>query len=312
MSDYLGHIVARLHNSGAFIRPRMGSLFENPMIAHPEENFPTDKLSPDSVTFVSQVFDEHPHGVDQEPLVKSHIDHKAPAHRFVTRPDHRPPDSHASEFPPVAPQPLAPRVHISVSEHVPEAAFVTSVQKKTEVPREHDVPDIDAPLIGDDDVATDARPLVERPQIRARPRNREIAPEGLPRFVSVPDSSVPILSEPPSPISNSPDGTPLAEMDRTVPEPTSRKDVAATVRPRSSPTRLAGTEAPTQIIGPASPPPYNAQPAPTAPTIHVTIGRVLVRAQAPTPKQSVKRSAAANFLSVDDYLKRRASRKRNE
>jgi hypothetical protein len=52
-------------------------------------------------------------------------------------------------------------------------------------------------------------------------------------------------------------------------------------------------------------------PAPkpvSAPTINVTIGRVEIRATSPAPPPQRARPKSANVLSLEDYLRQRASR----
>jgi hypothetical protein len=74
------------------------------------------------------------------------------------------------------------------------------------------------------------------------------------------------------------------------------------------PTTRAGVPAAPAVPGAVAAPGANAAPAP-APTIHVTIGRVEVRATAPSTPQRKARPAPA-VMSLDEYLDRNAGGRR--
>jgi hypothetical protein len=65
---------------------------------------------------------------------------------------------------------------------------------------------------------------------------------------------------------------------------------------------------------PAFPPPAPSAPAPSndaAPAIHVSIGRVVVRAVTPPAPPRRKATTPPNVMTLDDYLSRRKARGRS-
>ncbi|WP_457651881.1 hypothetical protein [Rhodocaloribacter sp.] len=83
------------------------------------------------------------------------------------------------------------------------------------------------------------------------------------------------------------------------------------VQPRTSP---PVTSAPSPILAPHPPafpaPAPAASPSGAAPAIHVSIGRVVVRAVTPPAPSRRKEAAPPNVMTLDDYLSRRKKRGR--
>ena len=79
------------------------------------------------------------------------------------------------------------------------------------------------------------------------------------------------------------------------------------VRPAATMQKIRAVEAVIPAI--RSLPQFPRTPAPaSAPTINVTIGRVEIRATSPAPPPQRARPKSANVLSLEDYLRQRASR----
>jgi hypothetical protein len=88
--------------------------------------------------------------------------------------------------------------------------------------------------------------------------------------------------------------------------PDSQPKSPSLVRPAATVQKIRATEAVVPAI--RSLPQFPPAPKPaSAPTINVTIGRVEIRATSPAPPPQRARSKSANVLSLEDYLRQRAS-----
>ncbi len=309
MSDYLSHILARMNGSGAIVRPRMGSRFENPAIVHPQETRASVDADSGTFKFVPPSLADRPRTVAPAPFVASDLRRlsQPPDARIDSTPEHHPPDPIASVLEPNAsklalnPVPIPPA----------ESGNTPIIPSKTTPIRSN--PEYPPPVFGIDlaPPTEDSPALISRARSEARRRQAVEDESSFPP--TNPDSSRENLSRPPSPIPIEPAATVPLIRENVIREHKGRAVVASTSGPGSTAYRPTETDARAPVITPAAPPPLVSPPGPAVPTIHVTIGRVVIRAQNPAPSPPARRTgAAARYLSVDDYLQRRASRNRHE
>jgi hypothetical protein len=333
MSDYLGNLVMRMRSPAITVRPQVSSVFEPPL-AHAQLSVPRD-LDPD-------ISIESSHGAptDAELLAPAatHSDvRREPAHALwlstaqASAPSEisaAPADVGTVQPPRISPRflPTPWRAHEPMVPREEEEAVAVQPRRRqrrnalgttgpvsgpASSPVSHlSMPRQSQPTAQDDDV--------ERPAPHVKPRFEAIQPR-LPRVAHGSGTTDPAGEEGINP----PSSPPFISLDIESLAPVSPErapiSLEPAVRPPGIPRPAADPDQSRQhasVHGPAIRPlTAAARVAPQAmraadvapPTIHVTIGRIEVRATPPPPAQPRPRAAAAPILTLDEYLRRRAS-----
>lgn len=291
MSDYLGNLLTRTFATGTGIRPRVPSLFEPPTVS-------IQTSAPTSLEQEAEAASSF--------LVPAPADEIAPQTGPVATPAARP-DAPGVINPQASSTGLrdAPvsrtRSALRPRESMPNSPTEPSNGKTTEqaVARIRPEPPDSPPEISE---TLAARRPASQPKAESPTRsiivNKLIAPPA-----HLPDA-------PPVSIKKASDNNLSAPVAHppTAPRPVERRETAAPLRPLVGP-RPPQTFLPVQPVRPsrpASPGMAPRLPPPAGPpAIHVTIGRIEVRANA-APAPSRPRRAAVPILNLEDYLRGRA------
>ncbi len=287
MADFLSHLAQRLDDSAVGVRPRLPAMFE----AAPDEAMPADGVG--LVEQVANSFDEapgepfEPDGADGGPRLRERRDVRASPKRRVHQ-----------EVPPDAPLPE----DATAAEGVHHAAIHDVVKERTHF--------IDAASLH----------VSERQARMSDVEPMQVAPQRASHVVAAHESSA-VRPEPEQPVRR-----PMSESRRDTagnvpPSPPRgagpRSAVAAVVRATATTPESHDAPAlnPAASLRPrAEPPPRHAvasriatsspMPAPE-PVIHVTIGRIEVRANTASAPVAQKPRDASPVMALDDYLRGR-------
>lgn len=317
MSDYLSHLAARATDTAVTIRPRLASYYESPAMTATTPEFETAELSAEPESSPVRAAEKPRKGEPRTVVITERREtsppqaasvHPAAETPTVRMEAARPPE--AAENPRIQPSTVAP----------PRAA-------QTESPARPEPSRRIAPEPPHIQTSTVAPPHAAQTEPPARPESsRRIAAEPPPRVQH--ETSVAIervierIREVPAPPVESPAVRPAVPIS---PIRTEEPPAPAPIAPRfqDEPPRRDAFQPPPAVtpnlplkviaeprtsLHPRLPPSellVKAEPV-AAPDIHVTIGRIEVRA-VPAAEPPVRRAAApANHMSLDDYLRRRS------
>ncbi len=308
LSDFFSHLVARVQEPESAVQPRPVTLFES-----------TPQTEPD-------VFSAEPE-IETRPAELSPPPLKSP--RLEGPEGSPPPRGHATEREPPAlvdnaagPQPIAPAGDYSpksiaadrsaagetrrpapVAEAVEEVGPPIAGRSRPRLPRQSvrfersggyavDTPESKAPTRPLPAAATGG---TQESRSRSRPAEKARAPAG--RRAETPEITGSRVKR----LSREPDSRDRTDTSKLFPEPT------AVLLPRPD----VDTQPSGQAVGRFMPtqPPLPAAPRTETSTIHVTIGRVEVRA-ALNPSPSKKTTAKPAPMSLEEYLKQRSGERR--
>ena len=279
MSDYIGNLVTKHLNPRAVLQPRLASHFE-PL--KPLASLASERQFDDTSFDEAVLQDEATFAVRKpiEPEVKPRLASEIARPTIENSPaESAPPARSVPHIPtpssdaPIGPRRLSPALHPSELQSQAE-----EVNEAVDAPRR--------PAQDHHKAIQSGLPLIEQTVTRARQPDRTAdAPD---RSISEPVVRHVIETVHQRP-AITPSTQPVAPHDgRQILEPLRESAPRANLRPAITVTRLAPPVEP---------------PQPASPTIHVTIGRIEVRATTTTPTS--KQRPAPAVMSLDDYLKRR-------
>lgn len=303
MSDYLTSLAARAVDAAAAVRPRQASLYEPPPVAEATPEFETAEVSSEAPPphLVKPAAEPSPRHEPQPRMTVVHettekrveVTHETEKRVVAEPPAPQPPrivetrvlESVATPVRPPPPEPLPPKADpppraiaeapptILPRERTTERVVVERIHKNVEQTL-LSAPAPPSPLTPEQTRVSALRPQTVEPQVIERP-------------VVVPQT---IIQQQP------PERTAREILAEPRPLPPARVAVAPQITPQPKP---ALSERPAR----EEPPPDS------EPSIHVTIGRIEVRAV--PAEQPVRRPAPpAERMSLDDYLRRRGERPR--
>jgi hypothetical protein len=277
MSGFLSDLVRRQEKPADAVRPRMPSLFETdvgPALPQSKSDAPISELTVEEVAPAA----EEPARASRPPVQSARQMPAAPAAESdAPEPAFAPSRQRAAPVQPL--QPLEQNV---------EREAQAAVQPRR-APRIEDEP-AEAPMAAEAP-AFAIQPVTERRLTRLSPVIEETEIVEAPRLATA----------------------------RTVIEPTATQETAPAIRPVPQPPVF---EQPQEAASPfAMPPPQTRQQAreaqrrqieqpqvPAEPSIHVTIGRIEIRASEEREPRARAKDAPSSVMTLDEYLKSRAKR----
>ena len=307
MSDYLTHLAARTTGAATTIRPRLNSVYEPPSVSETTPEFETAEANADAAPAQAP----EAHRVEVAPAPPRAAQTAQPPAPAVTPPLHiaAPPPPERREREQEREREHTSEPHIErIVERIREVSAApvehhTVVERHTETRAVEPAPPAPQPRVQPPAPApqiiekiTTQQQLVERPVVlpqqtiehhhlhehTAARQPDHPATQAIPRF----EPSLPAAPAPPPETREPRETAPATPRVAIAPQIT--RHVVERVR-----AERAVREEP---------------PPPEPPSIHVTIGRVEVRA-VPADAPAARRPAAqAERMSLDDYLKRRAER----
>lgn len=292
MSDFLSRVAARAAGTAETIQPRVWSRFETV----PDE--------PSETSFVAAVAPrrDEPQSVPSSPLPQSPPPQSAP-------PQSAPPQSALPQSAP-PPAPTLPQRFVEV-DRIVERIVAPQLARRTETPQPPIVPNAPPPIV------PAAAPQAQnvRPIVRVEPVERvieqtvervETRPEIVQRIVTyVPVS--PIIETVVEPVIEpviEPPIVPSAAAPQRMEGPRER----VVMQPRILPSPLRPDRLPPVVRSRTIPPSHSATPS-QPPAVHVSIGRVEVRATV-APERTHTPRPSPSPSPLDEYLRRRDKRGR--
>jgi hypothetical protein len=284
MSDYLGNLVTRTISQATVVRPQLPSIFE-PSIAsgqvRSELELAQEAFSePTPITHRTETAALNPRSV------------LTPRQSVLGEPEPTPITSTEKTAMPTPPSILMPSQ--SVVRELEPITLQASRPKKVRHATEEPEPSSENAVRG--------------------PPSKRRKPKSVP--VQVEANVAPVAPELRKNDSRAGQRQSSSRRARASEAPTSVSQLSTSDSSQKSPNlvRPAATAQKARVVGAVIPairslPQFPRTPAPaSAPTINVTIGRVEIRATSPVPPPQRARPKSANVLSLEDYLRQRASR----
>ena len=311
MSDYLTHLVARSIAMAPVVRPRSISLFA------PERNIAQPVFAPE--LFLDTTLAATPVMAPPRPLDAGSLSSPQVSQRPLYDGIHRAP---LTSFQPHAdqPQPL-PDMFSATPRSQPTPRLIEPSADEARLSEPAAPQRQPGHVVQPTPAAANRPPRADEVEIQTAPAlqrrviERVIVPQLLPPPAAQP-TPVPapqqrvieqtIVLEP----SRSADSLRPASSPQVVEQP---RVVPAPIGVQPTPPHAQSVASTPSIIQPArraTPATIAPQPAASTPTIHVTIGRIEVRATPPPSRQTQSKSAPVPTISLDDYLRGRSGGRR--